>query len=258
MKSRPTADLLPALFSVPGGVVVTFLLFSLIPLLISTRGIEQLRQTAFVVELEAPPPPVPAEPPRPAVVRPVKPPSAPPRQEVPPPRAVVPERPPLEPAVERPALQVAPDPGAGESDIVVPAVSAGTPVLTDSAATEEPAPGVHMESAATPPAAESLPERSEPRPVPFFKLTDPPRFLHREPPLYPQEMQVIGRTGSVKVEALIDEQGAVVRVTVLRTAGEAFDRAAIAAVLASRFAPGKVNGTPVSVLYRTEVHFRLK
>lgn len=255
MKSRPTADILPALFSVPSGVAVTFLLFSLIPLLISTRGIEQVRKSVFVVELEAPPPPLPAEPPRPAVVRPVAPPPARPRQEVPPPRVVVPERPPPEPAVERPELQVTSDPGAGESDIVVPA---GIPFMPMPAATEKPAPDLQLESAGKPAAVESLPERSEPRPVPFFKLTDPPRFLHREIPLYPQEMRVIGRTGSVKVEALIDEQGAVVRVTVLRTAGEAFDRAAIAAVRASTFAPGKVNGTPVSVLYRTEVHFRLK
>lgn len=103
------------------------------------------------------------------------------------------------------------------------------------------------------PAAKALPS-----PVPFFKLTAAPHFQQRALPVFPENMNRLGRTGIVKVEVLIDGQGVVRKVTILSSAGEDFDQAAITALLASRFSPGRLNEKPVAVLYRTQVEFKLQ
>lgn len=101
-------------------------------------------------------------------------------------------------------------------------------------------------------------ETSLPRPAPLFKITEMPDFLDRVPPIYPEEMRILGKTGTVKVEALIDDQGRVRKVSIRESAGEAFDRAAKAAFMASKFTPAKVNGEPVAVLLKMPVRFELK
>ncbi|MFC1523332.1 energy transducer TonB [Thermodesulfobacteriota bacterium] len=97
-----------------------------------------------------------------------------------------------------------------------------------------------------------------PVPVPFFKLTAVPQFRHREVPVFPDEMKQLGRTGLVRVEALIDALGRVRDVRILQSAGESFDREAIIALRNSMFTPGEIDGRPVAVLYRTQVRFRLQ
>ena len=102
-----------------------------------------------------------------------------------------------------------------------------------------------------------MPVDTAPAPVPIFELTEMPRFIHRETPVYPQAMRALSKSGVVKLEALIDPTGKVKHVTVVESAGQAFDEAAKAAILRSTFAPGKVGDTPVSVLLRLPVKFRL-
>jgi len=97
-----------------------------------------------------------------------------------------------------------------------------------------------------------------PTPVPIFKLTELPHFLHREVPLYPEAMRAAGRSGVVKLEALIDKQGKVRRVTVIVSAGEAFDRAAKVAILASTFSAAKIGERLVAVRLRLPVRFSLR
>lgn len=107
---------------------------------------------------------------------------------------------------------------------------------------------------ATPPvpAQESLPV-----PVPIFKLTHAPRFLHKEDPVYPEVMRATGTTGVVKLEALIDKDGRVRRVQILESAGNYFDAAARRAIFASSFYPAKIDNEPVAVLLRLPVKFNL-
>ncbi len=101
-------------------------------------------------------------------------------------------------------------------------------------------------------------EQPLPTPVPIFQLTQAPRFLHRETPIYPEVMRVQGVSGVVKLEALIDKKGRVRKVHILKSVGKAFDEAAKRAILASSFYPAKVKNRPVAVLLRLPVKFNLQ
>lgn len=96
-----------------------------------------------------------------------------------------------------------------------------------------------------------------PVPVPFFKITQSPQFLHREIPEYPENMRATGRKGVVILSVLIDKLGKVRKITVLESAGEHFDKAAIKGMEASSFIPAKIDGESVAVLLRMPVEFRL-
>jgi len=111
--------------------------------------------------------------------------------------------------------------------------------------TAEPAP-----AEATPPMLIEPAEDALPNPVPIFKLTQAPRFLHREIPAYPEAMRTQGISGIVKLEALIDKK-------ILKSAGKYFDEAAKHAILASTFYPAEVENKPVAVLLRLPVQFDL-
>jgi len=109
---------------------------------------------------------------------------------------------------------------------------------------------------ATSPVSETTIE-SLPKPVPLFKLTELPRFLHREEPDYPEVMRSIGKTSVVVLDVLIDKKGKVRKVTVLKSGGEHFDSAAMKGMRASSFIPAKLNGKSVAVILRFPVKFRL-
>jgi len=100
-------------------------------------------------------------------------------------------------------------------------------------------------------------EDALPNPVPIFQLTQAPRFLHRETPVYPETMRTQGISGTVKLEALIDKEGRVRKVNILTSAGKYFDDAARQAIMASRFHPAEVENKPVAVLLRLPVAFTL-
>ena len=107
-------------------------------------------------------------------------------------------------------------------------------------------------------AAENMPEEPIlPKPVPVFKLTEAPQFLHKEDLVYPEAMRSTGKTGIVKLAVLIGKEGKVYRITVLESAGEAFDRAAKKAMMESTFMPAKVGNKSVAVELRLPVKFRL-
>ncbi len=110
---------------------------------------------------------------------------------------------------------------------------------------------------ATPPMLIEPMENALPNPVPIFQLTQAPRFLHRETPVYPETMRTQGISGIVKLEALIDKKGRVRKVNILTSAGKHFDEAARQAILASSFYPAEVENEPVAVLLRLPVKFDL-
>ena len=98
---------------------------------------------------------------------------------------------------------------------------------------------------------------SLPPPVPFYKLSDLPRFTHRETPVYPENMRASGNKGTVELMVLIDKTGKVRKITILKSAGDSFDQAAINAIKASTFMPAKVEGKPVTALLKMPVKFKL-
>ena len=97
-----------------------------------------------------------------------------------------------------------------------------------------------------------------PTPVPLFKLTSLPRFVHKVEPQYPVDMRALGKEATVKLEVLIDRKGKVRKVTILQSGGEAFDKAASNALMLSSFVPGNVEGTPVAVRMRIPIRFSLR
>ena len=96
-----------------------------------------------------------------------------------------------------------------------------------------------------------------PTPVPFFKLTEAPRFLHKEPLEYPESMRAIGNTGVVRLSVLIDKYGVVRKVTIIKSAGSEFDDKARKAIMSSTFFAAKVKGKPVASLLKLSVKFNL-
>jgi len=100
-------------------------------------------------------------------------------------------------------------------------------------------------------------EQALPSPMPFFKLSALPRFMHRETPVYPENMRASGITGTVELSVLIDKTGKVRKITILKSAGESFDKAAIKAIEASSFMPAKIDGKPVTSLLKMPVKFKL-
>jgi protein TonB len=67
----------------------------------------------------------------------------------------------------------------------------------------------------------------------------------------------MGLEGRVILEAIVDEEGRVIEVKVLRSAG-VFDKAALAAVRQWRYSPVLLNGNPVKFILTVVVSFSLQ
>ena len=105
--------------------------------------------------------------------------------------------------------------------------------------------------------AENPNDAELPIPVPLFKLTETPRFLHQQTPEYPETLRTLGKTGQVILSVLIDKSGRVRNITVLASDADAFSEAAIKAIMASSFIPAKIDGNPVAVKLKLPITFKL-
>ena len=116
--------------------------------------------------------------------------------------------------------------------------------------------GLPLDSAPTPPAPP--PPTIEPRPqlVRVGGSVREPRKIVHVAPIYPRIAQQAKIEGVVVLEAIIDIEGRIDRLRVLRSA-PLLDEAAIAAVKEWRYTPTQLNGVPVPVLMTITVHFRL-
>ena len=75
--------------------------------------------------------------------------------------------------------------------------------------------------------------------------------------LYPEEARRDGLEADVKLELLVDEEGRVAEVKVLRAAGNGFDEAAVRAARGLGFSPATRGGRPVAVRIPWTLKFRL-
>jgi len=87
--------------------------------------------------------------------------------------------------------------------------------------------------------------------VPPVKITAPS-------PQYTEIARKARIQGVVIVEAIIDKQGIVTNVKILKTLPMGLDQAAADAVKKWRFKPATLNGKPVAVIYNLTVNFRLQ
>jgi protein TonB len=85
----------------------------------------------------------------------------------------------------------------------------------------------------------------------------PPARTSYTAPVYPPIAIQARREGTVILEAVIDEAGAVRDVTVVRSV-PLLDRAAIEAVRQWRYSPTRLNGEPVAIILTVRVTFTLK
>lgn len=75
--------------------------------------------------------------------------------------------------------------------------------------------------------------------------------------IYPPNARSDKVEGKVIIKAFIDESGSVRRAEVIKGIGSGCDEAAIAAVMSSRFRPGRMNGKVVKVQMTISLVFRL-
>ena len=84
-----------------------------------------------------------------------------------------------------------------------------------------------------------------------------PTLIHRVDPEYPMLAQVSQIEGVVILEAIVDQEGRIESLKVLRSA-PVFDRAALAAVRQWRYSPVILNGRPERVILTVVVSFTLE
>lgn len=86
----------------------------------------------------------------------------------------------------------------------------------------------------------------------------PPRLTYRVEPRYPPAAKKLHLTGAVVLEMLIDPEGRVADVTVLRGQPFGLTESAVEAANQWRFEPSIYKGRPVSILYTLTIQFRLE
>jgi len=92
---------------------------------------------------------------------------------------------------------------------------------------------------------------------PVSLLTELPKFKTLIKPIYPDKEKKSGIEGVVILEIKIDEKGNVFDVTIIKSAGKNFDKAAVASIKKTVFYPGKIKGEAVPVKIRVPIRFRL-
>lgn len=99
---------------------------------------------------------------------------------------------------------------------------------------------------------------SSSQPVHLPEAAVPPERLEvGSEPQYPEEARRAGREGLVILKIVIDEEGQVATVDVLR-GGEPFASAAVRAVRTWRYRPATLDGNPISIYRVVKVPFRLR
>jgi TonB family protein len=98
-------------------------------------------------------------------------------------------------------------------------------------------------------------EVAQPRPS---GVVIPPARVRSVPPAYPDVARAAQIEGDVLIEALVDPDGRVRNVNVVRAVHPLLDAAAKAAVLQYQYRPGLRNGVPEAATVRITVSFRIR
>ncbi|MCI0408560.1 MAG: energy transducer TonB [Acidobacteria bacterium] len=101
------------------------------------------------------------------------------------------------------------------------------------------------------------PEGATPDPVRVGGDVRPPRKLLHVPPSYPAAARLARIEGDVVLEALIDPQGNVVNLVVVRSV-PLLDPSALDAVRQWKYQPTRLNGVTVPIVLSVSVSFRLR
>jgi TonB family protein len=129
--------------------------------------------------------------------------------------------------------------------------------LSREAAPVPPLPGARASSAAGA-SAEFVPRDEPSGPLRLEGEVIPPRRLYDPPPVYTEIARKARLQGVVIVEAILDQDGCVVKEHILKGMPMGLDGAALAAVRQWVFAPATLAGRPVKVYYTLTVNFRVE
>jgi protein TonB len=91
----------------------------------------------------------------------------------------------------------------------------------------------------------------------FYAVEIKPQLIRRVEPLYPEVARKAGIEGQVFVKALVDTNGHVIRVEVLKSTNPVFEQAAVEAAKQFLFKPGYQRDRPVKVWVAIPFKFRL-
>ncbi len=233
--ARPTVPLM-----VSTALQVTLAAAIVVPLLFATGALPQPPvMMAFVAAPPAPPPPPPPPPAPP-----------PPAKRVPPPPQPGPTTRPALAPVEAPR-EIVPEPvDTGGEEGVPGGVEGGIPggVLAGVV-------GGIPDMPLPPPPPPPAPRRD---PVRVGGQIQQPTLLRRVEPIYPAVAVHAHVEGVVILEAVVDRQGQVEDVRVLRTAGALLDHAAMAAVRQWQYSPVLLNGIPERFVLTVVLSFNLE
>ena len=92
---------------------------------------------------------------------------------------------------------------------------------------------------------------------PLFRLTRLPDFGNATTLKYPAAEKNRGQEGKVIAEFVIDEQGAVRDIKILKSASVLFDQAVIDELSKISFTPSYIGERPVAARFRREFQFKL-
>lgn len=97
-----------------------------------------------------------------------------------------------------------------------------------------------------------------PIPVEEYLISSPPQLLESFKPQYPREARDRNIEGAVRVEILIDRQGAVRDAKVIQGLGYGTEEAALEAAKRLRFKPAEASGQAVAVKIQFVINFELE
>ncbi|HKV07323.1 MAG TPA: TonB family protein [Thermoanaerobaculia bacterium] len=109
-----------------------------------------------------------------------------------------------------------------------------------------------------PVAGPSVPRVANDEPIHLKAGMTRPALVYQVQPRYTPPAIKAGVQGTVTVEAVIDEQGRVTDVRLLRGLPMGLDQEALAAVRQWRFTPATLQGQPVNVYFSLTVNFRIQ
>jgi len=232
-RHMPRHQAVPILMSTGAQLVALGLV--LLSVLVATEQVPEIPTMMAFVAPAAPPPPPPPPPPAPKVegqpVKPVPTSGA----------AVIP--------IDAPS-EIAPEPADAGEEGVSGGIEGGIPGGVIGGIVG----GIPADLPPPPPPAPPPPPRG---PVRVGGEIKPPKLLYRVEPVYPPLAVAAVIQGTVILEALVDEEGVVRDVKVLRSMS-VLDRAAIDAVKQWRYSPVILNGRPEKFLLTVVLTFSLE
>lgn len=90
------------------------------------------------------------------------------------------------------------------------------------------------------------------------EVDERPKPIKAMPPRYPSAMKRAGRDGRVVLSLVVDKEGKVAEATILKSADQGFNLAALEAVKKWRFKPAQFDGQPAACRILQPISFRLE